>query len=232
MDYTRLKKVVVSSLLSGSMMLSVGITANAMESNSIKDSGQYRSEIIQENKKAEPDSCSKSNYHNQEKSLNQVLDSLVKDGSLKKERAETIKDYVKKNAENKIKEKGTKKFQRTHVMGKLLKDNVITKEEAKLIFEKAHKLREEKLAAALNNLVERKVITEAKSEEIKIYLKKASEERKNEFNKIKSMTEEERREYFKNNKKERKNIFSKMVEDGIVTKEQNNELKKEIKASM
>ncbi len=87
----------------------------------------------------------------------------------------------------------------------------------------------EKFSKALDTLIERNIITEEKAEEIKSYLTKHKEERKEVHDKIKGMTDEERKEFFKNNKKERKGIIEKMTEDGVITKEQAAELKKALK---
>lgn len=143
MEYTKLKKVVITSLLSGSIVLSVGIAANASNFTNDQEYSQYK-----------------------------------------------IEDYA--------------------------------------IKPKRHKL-PEKFNNALNSLVERKVITKEKSEEIKVYLKKTIAERKNEYSKIKGMSEEQKKEYFKNNKKERKSIIEKMIEDGVITEHQGAELRKALK---
>ena len=100
---------------------------------------------------------------------------------------------------------------------------------------------EENFSKALNTLIERKVISKDKAEEIKAYISKQKEERKEAFDKfrnmtdeekkeihdkIKNMTEEEKNEFFDSHKKERKGIIEKMIEDGVITEEQGAELEK------
>ena len=154
MEYARLKKVFITSLLSGSIMLSTGtVAANSREYRNARFYAQYNIELLQDDLKVNQDKIIKPKRH-----------------------------------------KSTEKF-----------------------------------SNAINSLVERKVITKDKAEEIKIYLKKHKEERKEFHDKIKSMTEKERKEYFKNNKKERKDIIEKMIEDGVITEEQGTELRKALK---
>lgn len=109
----------------------------------------------------------------------------------------------------------------------LVKENMELDQE-KVLKPRGHKYGE-KFSKALDTLVERKVITKDKAEEIRSYLVKHKEERKEIHDKIKSMTEEERKEFFKSNKKEGKGIIEKMIEDGVITKEQANELRKALK---
>ncbi len=154
MEYTKLKKVLISSLLSGSIMLSVGtVAANASNFRNATFCAQYNIKLVEDNKK------------------------IIQEEALKP---------------------------RGYKQGG-------------------------KFSKALNTLIENKVITKDKAEEIKTYLEKNKEERKEIHDKIKNMTEEERKEYFKNSKKERKGIIEKMVQDGIITKEQGTELRKALK---
>lgn len=154
MEYTKLRRVLISSLLSGSIILSVGtVAANASDFRNATFCAQYNIKLVK--------------------------------GNIKLDQEETLKP------------RGYK--------------------------------REGKFSKALDTMVERKVITKDKAEEIKSYLVKHKEERKEIHDKIKSMTEEERKEFFRSNKKKRKGIIEKMIEDGVITKEQGTELRKALK---
>lgn len=81
----------------------------------------------------------------------------------------------------------------------------------------------------LKGLVDKNVITEKQSKEVKSYLEEAHKGRKEEMKKIKKMTKEERKEHFKKYKEEKNGVFDKMIKDGVISEEQAKEIKKAIR---
>ena len=77
----------------------------------------------------------------------------------------------------------------------------------------------------LKELVDKNVITEKQSKEVKSYLEEAHNGIKEEIKKIKNMTKEERKEHFKKYKEEKNSVFDKMINDGVISEEQAKEIK-------
>lgn len=76
--------------------------------------------------------------------------------------------------------------------------------------------------------VEEGIISKEQADQWKEFNKKHAAERKKEMEKVKKMSEEERKAYFEKMRAAKKDYFSKLVEEGIITKEQAEQIKERI----
>ncbi|KUO75318.1 MAG: hypothetical protein APF77_13025 [Clostridia bacterium BRH_c25] len=172
--------------------------------------------------------------NNHKQFLEEAVIKLMEEGKLTKEKAEKILEYKKKKADELSKLPEQKKIQmkKQRNKGSLLKDleqeGIITEAEAQAIRTKLYEMKEARLADGMQGLVDKGVLTTNDIEKIRSYMVKVREERKEQLEKLKTMTPEEREEYFKNAKKDRKDIITRMVEDNVITKNQAEEIKKAI----
>lgn len=179
--------------------------------------------------------------------LNEVLDSLVKDGKITSTQKEKIVSYVKikederKAEKEKIKKmddkqreeyfKNAKKNAKKDMFDDLVDQKVITQQQAEMIkkalFEKNKAIKIENFKSKLENQVKAGIITKDEENKIIEYMNKKIDEKKEEMGKIKNMTDEERKAYFENKKSKPKSDFYKeLVDQGILTQEKANNLKK------
>lgn len=166
--------------------------------------------------------------------LEEAVIKLMEEGRLSKEKAEKILEYKKKKSEeyNRLTEKQKKNIKDNRRKGSLLRrmmqDGIITEDEAQLIKSKLREMKEARLEGGLQGLVDRGVLSGKDIDNIRGYMLKVREERKEQIDKLRTMTPEEKKAYFESSKKNRKDIISRMVEDKIITKEQAEEIKKAI----
>lgn len=77
MKYTKLKKVLISSLLSGSIMLSVGtVAANSSNFGNVKYCAQYGIELLQDDPKANQENILKPKMHKSGEKFSNALNSF------------------------------------------------------------------------------------------------------------------------------------------------------------
>ncbi|WP_058486041.1 hypothetical protein [Defluviitalea phaphyphila] len=77
----------------------------------------------------------------------------------------------------------------------------------------------------LSNLIEKGIITQEQATAWEAFVQEKEEERQAEIQSIQSMTEEERQAYLVENKEENKSLLEELVEAGIITEEQAEEIK-------
>ncbi|AOT69742.1 hypothetical protein [Geosporobacter ferrireducens] len=186
------------------------------------------------------------------KGLEAVLDKLAEEGTLSKEKVEEVKKYLEEKMEAKkaefekikdlteeerqkyFEENKANKTERVDFIEQLVKDGVITEAQEEQIKAKMKEMMPQGLgkrgygkdmSVLIGKLVEEGKLTEEKAEALKAYFEKKAEAKKAQFEELKNMTKEERQKYFEENKIERKNIFDQLVEDGILTKEEAENLK-------
>ena len=208
-----LKKKIICGLLVGSMALSVGITASASSVSRFEP----------EKSNTEMNAAQAENKHN--KVFEGVIEELVKEGKLSKEKADAIEDYLEKKKEERESNPEASKGKH-NIFGEMITKGIITEQEASIIKDKFYEIKEKKLDEKLSKLVDKKVLTEKNVKDIKNYLKAYRENKKAEFEKMNNMSEEQKKQYLENIKKEMKNPFDEMVEKKIITKEQAEEVKK------
>lgn len=162
-------------------------------------------------------------------SLKAVIEKLVEEGKLSREKAEAIEKFMEKKREEnkKLSDDNKKEFKRNKSFGlltDLVEAKLITNEEAGIIRGKLIELKELALDEKLNKLIQQGTITKPQAEKIMLYFKNACQERAAQHEKLKNMTEEQRKEFFANNKKG--SIMNKLIEDGVINQQQAEELKK------
>lgn len=182
----------------------------------------------------EPKAEGKENTVNHKQYLEEAVAKLVQEGKLSKEKATKILEYKQKKADesSKLTEEQKNQMKKQYKRGSLLKElrqeGIITEAEAQVIRAKLREMKEARLADGMQGLVDRGVLTPTDIDNIRSYMVKVREERKEKLEKLKSMTPEERKEYFKESKKDRKDILTKMVEDNVITEEQAKEIRKAV----
>lgn len=177
------------------------------------------------------------------KGLNQkTLNLLVKEGTISQEKADEIKAYLDKKAEERkaqleqfknlnpeewkaqFKQKGLNKIQRTDLFSELVANNILTPEKADIIKAKLQETMKQQqqqlLSEKLKALVEKGTFTQEQADQIKTKLEAAQKEQEALSVKIKEMTPEERRQYRIDNKGKFKNPIAELVTDGTITQEQ------------
>jgi len=91
---------------------------------------------------------------------------------------------------------------------------------------KSTKLRNEKLQNSLDTLVTKKVLTVEQSIVVKDAIMAQQIERKENFKKMKNMTENERIDYMKKIKSSKVNLLKALIDNGTITKGQEKEIQK------
>lgn len=173
------------------------------------------------------------------------LTSLVNEGVLTQQKADSITNYLQKKAEerkaefDKIKamtpeERKTymnqKKGEKLNPFDAMVKDGILTQAEADTINSKLQEKRaterKQKITEQLSSLVENKTITQDQVNKLIEKLQKKDEEAKALHEKLKAMTPEERKSYMEQNKKDRKDILQELVDEGTITKDQADAMRK------
>lgn len=171
---------------------------------------------------------------NHKQYLEEAVNKLVQEGKLSKAKAAEILEYKKKKIGELSKltieqrQQMKKQGKKSSLLKELVQEGVITEAEAQTIRAKLREMKETRINDGMQSLVDKGVLTAKDIENIRNYMVKIREERKENIDKLKSMTAEERRAYFKQHKKEQKDILLKMVEDKVITEEQAKEIRKAI----
>ncbi|MCG8500502.1 MAG: MICOS complex subunit MIC60 [Firmicutes bacterium] len=181
--------------------------------------------------------------------LETVLSELVEDGTLTQSEAEGVIAFLEdKAAEKKARWEEMKEMtreerkeyleayrqenqgQRTSLFGEMVEEGILSEAQVDAIREKKHEkmqeLKREKMNEWLSAFVEDEVITQDQADDILDFMEQKAEERKAHCEEIKDMTSEERKEYLEQIREEKKNIFEEMVEEGVITQEQADEMAK------
>jgi len=112
----------------------------------------------------------------------------------------------------------------------LVTGGILTKEKADALRQKMYikttELRNEKIKKGLDNLVVSKVLTAEQGIKVKEAILAKDAERKENYKKIRNMSENERKDYMKNNKGSKVNPVKALVDNGTITKLQAKEIKK------
>ncbi len=171
---------------------------------------------------------------NHKQYLEDAVIKLVQEGKLSKDKAERILEFKQKKSdelskltkEQRVQMK--KQCKKASLLKELTQEGIITEAEAQVIRLKLHEMKEARLADGMQGLVDKGVLTAKDIDNIRNYMVKTREERKERIEKLKSMTPDERKEYFKETKKDRKDIITKMVEDKVITEKQADEIRKAV----
>ncbi|WP_432666401.1 hypothetical protein R9X47_08630 [Wukongibacter baidiensis] len=218
MKNNKMFKTLIVGTLAISLVLPFGVGAleNDANSTSIKDS-QSKPAYTKERKKGGEKGFRQDDSKRQVE-FESILEELVSDGTLTSTQVDKIKEMAEEN-----------KGKRVNFFSELIDQGTLTEEEVDAIQEKVHEKKEaekqERMQAMLDDLIEKGTITEDDASEILDFVNEKTEERKAEFEKIKDMTEEERKAYFEENRPEKRNLTENLVEEGIITQEQADEIK-------
>jgi polyhydroxyalkanoate synthesis regulator phasin len=161
-----------------------------------------------------------------------VIDKLVEEGKLSREKAEQIEKFMQQKKEEQKNAKPEEKvdLRKGHKYGlvyDLVNSKIINDAEAEIIRGKFREIKEANMNEKLAAMVQKGTITQAQADKVKVYFEKVRKERVEIHKKLQNMTEEQRNAYFKEHKKD--NFMDKLVEDGVLTKEQVQELRSSFK---
>ncbi|WP_163195670.1 DUF1682 domain-containing protein [Clostridium thermarum] len=148
---------------------------------------------------------------------------LKKRAEEKKAELEKIKNMSKEERENYIRENYKT---RPDIFGDLVSSKIITSEQAQKIKEIISRHHGDILQEVLKNEVSKGTISQEQLDKINEFVKKKKEELKLEKEKIKAMSEAERKAYWQANYKNRTDILTELVNSGIITEQQKEELSK------
>lgn len=161
-----------------------------------------------------------------------AIDKLVEEGKLSREKAEQIDQYLKQRREaqrnkDKSEKQDIKRGFKHGMLSDLVKEKIITEAEAEAIRNKFKEMKDQALNEKLNVLVQKGTITQLQADKVKVYFKDARQAKEEQFKKLENMTEEQRKAFFKEYKKV--GPMTKLVEDGVLTQQQVQELRKAMK---
>lgn len=161
-----------------------------------------------------------------------VIDKLVEEGKLSREKAEQIEKFTQQKKEEqknaKPEEKGDlRKGHKYGLVNDLVNAKIINDAEAEMIRGKLREIKEANMNEKLNAMVQKGTITQAQADKVKVYFENVRKERVEVHKRLQNMTEEQRDAYFKEHKKD--NFMDKLIEDGVLTKEQVQELRNSFK---
>lgn len=232
MEKKNLMSKIISGVLIGSVVMSMGITAFAFEFNGEESTTEEATKptttmMGKFNFKGKMDF--KHGHRKGEKDLNETLKVLVEEGKVTKDTVDAMNKFIEAKMEER-KEMGRdfkneKPEPRRDILVEMKEEGIITDEVIDAIRVKKEEMKEEHQNEMVSGLVEKGIITEEDKLEILDFMKAKMEERKAEFEKIRNMTEEERKAYFEENRKVKSDLMTELVEAGIITEEQANQIK-------
>lgn len=161
-----------------------------------------------------------------------VIDKLVEEGKLSREKAEQIDKFIKVNKadQKNLQPEEKKRLRQNHnhgLINDLVNAKVINDAEATIIRDRFRETKEAYFNERLNAMVRKGTITQAQADKVKVYFENNKKERIEMHKKLQNMTEEQRKAFFTEHRKN--NVMNKLVEDGILTKEQVEELRNSFK---
>lgn len=161
-----------------------------------------------------------------------VIDKLVEEGKLSREKAEQIDQFRQQKREDQKnlqpeEKKNLRKDHKHGLVNDLVNAKIINDAEADIIRSKFREIKEAYFNEKLNAMVQKGTITQAQADKVKVYFENTRKERAEMHKKLQNMTEEQRKEFFKEHNKE--NLMNKLIEDGILTKEQVQEFRNSFK---
>ena len=209
---SNLRKKVISGILAGSVITSLGVTAFASELNQSKV--ETDKSIVSEYKQ---------NKAKHKSNLDEILNKLVSEGKIIQEKVESVKSYME--TKNKEENKDIKNMSKIDVIEDLVEAGILSSEEANLIREAQQEHRQQKQADKFKEIEESGLLTSSEISKIKRYLEDKKVEQDEEFETLKDKTEEERKAYFEENKDKKGDMLSDLVSQGIISEEQRTALK-------
>jgi hypothetical protein len=245
---SKITNKLVAGALIGVIVICVGTLDFAF---SDKVSANTKSYINLSNNR-EDDTKENTKHHSKKEYLRNRLDKLVESKTITKEQEEKIIDHIEKKHKERKEEieklKSMNEQQRNEYFNQvkantkggffqeLIDEKVINEkqaEEIKKVMHKnhKHKFNEKKLKSKLDEHVKAGIISKNEEDKIIAYTKEKVKYRKAQGEKIKKMTPGERRVYFLQKELEpKKGFFKDLVDQGILSQEKADALKKAMKA--
>ena len=164
--------------------------------------------------------------------FNAVIDKLVEEGKLSKEKAVQIEKFMQQKREEQKglkdgEKRGSQHGHKYEIVKELVEAKIISNVEAEMISSKFREIREAVFNEKLIAMVQNGAITQAQADKVKSYFENARKEKVEMHKKLQKMTEEQRKAFFKEYKKD--DFMNKLIEDGVLTKEQVQELRSSFK---
>jgi hypothetical protein len=182
---------------------------------------------------------------NKQEVFKEALTQLVKDGTIDQKKADQVQTFLDKQTKEReerfsnlvkatpeerkaLKEKwfAQKKagIKKANLNDELVTNKILTQKQADAFKAKIKEItiqkHQQKITGALKDLVTKKTINQEQADKINNAFEVSQKERTELFAKIKGMTKAERKDYFTNNKPNFVNPVAKLVEEGIITKDQ------------
>ncbi|KPU45107.1 hypothetical protein OXPF_12330 [Oxobacter pfennigii] len=182
--------------------------------------------------------------------MEEQLKTLVDEKIISQEAADKIKELQQKNIDerkeelNKVKDMTEEEREayfednknqslkpvKEDIYSRAVTEGIITQEKADEIRNKLDSIHEEerdkKISEIMSELVQKGTITQEQADKVIEYMNTEEENKELDHEKIRDMTFEERREYMQNKVSDKENFLSELVEDGILTNEQADEISK------
>lgn len=220
-------KKMVSTVVIGCMVITAGLGVYAYtdESNTNREANNFG---------ARPQMMAREDRGNGQEKLEELLDTLVTQGSLSEDKADSILAYAEeKHLERQSQFNGKRGMGRNSeamkqgpkqgIVEDLEQDGIITSEEATVIRDKNDEIRlvekNARLDEHLAQLVEEGAISSDQVEGVKTFMQEKDSERILDIENTKDMTVEERKAYF-DEKRDSIDCLGEMVEAGVITQEQ------------
>lgn len=181
------------------------------------------------------------------------LDKLVDTGIITKDDASEILDFLNEKMEEreaafeKVKDMTVEERreylkenrpEKGSFIKELVDEGIITEEQGSDInklmpdhrkgFSKKKGHSKDRAKGMINDQVEKGTISQEKATKILEFIAKKEEERNEFFEKVRDMTAEEKKAYFEENKPQRGNLMEELVEEGIITQDEADELSKNL----
>jgi 2,3-bisphosphoglycerate-independent phosphoglycerate mutase len=171
---------------------------------------------------------------------NDIFEALIKESvdskDITRDEGEKVLKYVAEKVEKKCGDnEKCKKERGDHgkkggLFNELVTEGILTKEKSEVLREKMHakgaKIKTEELQKGLTTLVDNKVLTMEQRGKVEEAIMAKHAQRKEEFNKMKTMNEKEREEHMKKMRDTESDPMKELVEKGTITKAQMKEINK------
>lgn len=233
------KKSLKIKILSGMLCTGLALSGANISFAAVKDSGSAKKSIASNMDFRVPMDKEKAKEvkRSEMKSiLESVISDSVKSNIITQTEGDKVLKYVISKSQKRYEENNTNKKckeekcegSRGRLFNDLVEDGVLTQEKSDALKEKMYvkhtELRAEKLKIGLNTLVGSKVLTMEQSNKVKEAIMARNAEKKENYKKMRNMSEKERKDYMKKNKNPEDNPLKVLIDNGTITKVQEEEI--------
>lgn len=235
------KKSLKIKILSGMLCTGLAFSGTSLSFAAVKENGSAKVKLVSSMDVKVPMDMEKLKEERQAEmkaTLDSVINESIGSGIITKEEGDKVLEYVKTKSQKRSEEnKSDKKCKngkcegtKDGLFGGLVTDGILTQEKSNALKEKMYlkhtEIRNEKIQKALNTLVTSKVLTAEQSVKVKEAIMANDAERKENFKKMKDMNEKDKKDYMKKVKSNKVNPMKVLVDNKIITKEQEKEIQK------